>query len=59
MNDLCVDCMSLVGGSRHVAPHAELRQVDRSTDAELFHCIICEAWWRIQKLGWGRAEVDN
>ena len=58
-NDLCIACMSLVGGDRHVAPHPELRHVKRSTDEELFRCAICEAWWNIRKLGWGRAAIDN
>ena len=53
-NDLCVACMSLVGGDRHVAPHLELRQVKRPTGEEHFQCVTCEAWWSIQKLGWGR-----
>lgn len=53
-NDLCVACISLVGGGRNVVPHPELRQVKRSTDEELFQCVTCEAWWSIKKLGWGR-----
>jgi hypothetical protein len=53
-DDLCVPCISLVGGGRQVVPHAELRQVQKSTDAELFHCLTCDAWWDVRKLGWGR-----
>lgn len=51
---LCVPCISLVGGGPQVVPHAELRQVQKSTDAELFHCLACDAWWYVRKLGWGR-----
>jgi hypothetical protein len=53
-DDLCVACMSLVGGDRNVAPHPALRQANGSTGEELFQCAVCEASWRIQKLGWGR-----
>ena len=53
-NDLCVACISLVGGGRHVDPHPELRQVKGSTEEELFRCVTCDAWWSVQKLGWGR-----
>lgn len=53
-NDLCVPCISLVGAGRQVAPHAELREVQKSTDAERFHCLTCGAQWDVHKLGWGR-----
>jgi hypothetical protein len=53
-DDLCVACISLVGGDRNLGPHPELRQAKPSTDEALFQCAICEAWWSIQKLGWGR-----
>jgi len=53
-NDLCVPCTSLVGGSRHVEPHPQLRQVKTPANEALFHCITCDARWSLQKLGWGR-----
>lgn len=52
--DLCIPCISLVGGGPRVAPHAELRKVQKSIGAELFRCLTCGAWWDMQKLGWGR-----
>jgi hypothetical protein len=55
-NDLCVACASLVGGSRHVDPHPQLQQVKGPTEEELLHCVICDAWWSVQKLGWGRLD---
>jgi len=52
--DLCVPCISLVGGGPQVAPHAELRKVQKSIGVELFRCLTCGAWWDVQRLGWGR-----
>ena len=46
--------MSLVGGGPRVVPHAELRKVAKSTDAEVFRCLTCDAWWDVRELGWGR-----
>jgi hypothetical protein len=53
-SDLCVACISLVGGDRHVVPHPDLRQAKDPTQAQVFHCAACKAWWSMQKLGWGR-----
>jgi hypothetical protein len=53
-NDLCIPCTSLVGGGPLVIPHPELRRVENSVEEELFHCVTCDAWWDIRKLGWGR-----
>jgi hypothetical protein len=52
--DLCVPCISLVGGGPQVLPHAELRDMKKTTGAEMFRCLTCGAWWDVQKLGWGR-----
>jgi hypothetical protein len=46
--------MSLVGGGRLVMPHPELRRVESSVDEQLFHCVSCDAFWGIEKLGWAR-----
>jgi len=53
-NDLCVPCISLVGGGPLVIPHPELRRVESSLEEELFHCVTCDAWWDVRNLGWGR-----
>jgi hypothetical protein len=53
-NDLCVPCIALVGGGRLVIPHPELQRVESAVDEELFHCLTCDAWWDVRKLGWGR-----
>jgi hypothetical protein len=53
-DDLCVPCISLVGGDRRVAPHSDLRQAEESGHRELFRCVACDARWSLQKLGWGR-----
>jgi hypothetical protein len=53
-NELCVPCISLVGGGPLVIPHPELRRVENSVEEELFRCLTCEAWWDVGKLGWGR-----
>jgi len=53
-NDLCVACISLVGGDRAVAPHPDLREVKGSPKEKLFRCVTCDAWWNVRELGWGR-----
>lgn len=53
-NDLCVPCISLVGGGPLVIPHPELRPVESSIEEERFRCLTCDAWWDVGKLGWGR-----
>jgi hypothetical protein len=58
-NDLCVACNSLVGGNGRLVPHPELRQVKTLTESQLFQCVACDAWWRIEKLGWNRLISQN
>jgi hypothetical protein len=53
-DNLCIPCISLVGGSRLVIPHPELRRMESSADEALFRCLTCDAWWDVRKLGWGR-----
>jgi hypothetical protein len=44
----------MVGGSRLLMPHAELRRMEDGAEEGLFRCLTCDAWWDVQKLGWGR-----
>jgi hypothetical protein len=56
-DDLCLPCISLVGAGRQVVPHPDLRKVQNATDAQLFHCLACDARWDVRKLGWGRLKL--
>ena len=57
--ELCLPCISLVGGGPRVNPHPELRRVENSAAEERFRCLTCDAWWDIQPLGWGRLSTPE
>ena len=56
-DELCFDCISLVGAGPRVDAHAHLKRAG-AAEEELFQCSACEAWWTFGRLGWGRAVPD-